>query len=120
MRRWTVKSLQANLRKRFADKCLYVRKRLGQVEVYRVPEQEKTREMSILKLPSDASKDYILKRMYEMDTQAKTMVERDLDQDTTENRVYEYEQRKQARNYEKSMRETWEKRKIAGKGRFIC
>lgn len=119
MRKWTLSDLESNLRKRFGDKHIFVEQVKGQIQLYRRPPQEPNRKMVFLKLSSLASKDYILKRMYEMDTASVTLAERELNKDKTDERIEQHEKKKQDQYYEEQMKKAWLERKRQGKGRVL-
>lgn len=94
--------IEANLQRRFADRLIYLKEKPGgMILVKRKRFDVPNRDAVLLSLPKGASRDYILRRMYEMDTWEKTMAERDLDKDTTEKRIREYEVRKRAKEQRK-------------------
>lgn len=93
MRKWNEQSLTKNIQRRFSDPLLFVKaERDGRIVVYRVNKENEQKPFKLLDLRSDASRDYILKRLYEMDTWSKTWAKTDLELDRTEQQIERYEQ----------------------------
>lgn len=93
MRSWTIKTLTENIRKRFKDPYIYLqRDPEGRLIVYRHFVEKPDRPAKLIKLESGASKDYILRRLYEMDTWTDTFAQREIDLDVTEDLIKKYEE----------------------------
>lgn len=103
--------LQANIQRRFSDRLLSVEKNNGQIIIRRRATDDQHRYFDILKVPTDASRDYILLRLYEMDTWSQTMAREDLSLDETEKFADFYERAKSDRQRNIQERLAWHSRR---------